>query len=70
MVSSSVTRRQQRKAKAILIAPQRVRQAANDKQELVENVKAITPVIESVETVLLDSGFVSGQAVRASGARE
>jgi len=47
-----------------------VRQAANDKQELVENVKAITPVIESVETVLLDSRFVSGQAVRAIGARE
>jgi transposase len=47
-----------------LIVTQRVSQAPNDKQELVKNVKAIDPVIESVETVLVDSGFVSEEAVR------
>lgn len=41
----------------------RVSQAANDKRELVENVRAIDPVIQSVGTVLIDSVFVSVAAV-------
>lgn len=47
-----------------LIVTNRVSQAANDKQELVENVKAIDPVIKSVGRVLIDSGFVSEAAVK------
>lgn len=47
-----------------LIVTQRVSQAPNDKKELVENVKAIDPVIESVDTVLVDSGFVSEAAIQ------
>lgn len=46
-----------------LIVTNRVSQAPNDKQELVENVMAIDPVIGSVETILVDSGFVSESAV-------
>jgi transposase len=47
-----------------MIVTQRVSQAPNDKQELVPNVKAIDPVLQSVETVLVDSGFVSQEAVQ------
>ena len=47
-----------------LIVTKRVSQAANDKQELVENVKAIDPVIQSVGNVLIDSGFVSEAAIK------
>jgi len=43
---------------------ERVSQAANDKQELVDNVRAIDPVIQSVGSVLIDSGFVSEAAVK------
>lgn len=46
-----------------LIVTKRVSQAPNDKQELVEDVRAIDPVIQSVETILIDSGFVSEAAV-------
>lgn len=46
-----------------LVVTRRVSQAPNDKQELVANVEAIDEVIESVETVLVDSGFVSEAAV-------
>lgn len=46
-----------------LIVTQRVSQSPNDKQELVEDVKAIDEVIESVEVVLIDSGFMSEEAV-------
>ncbi|HEY5792920.1 MAG TPA: transposase, partial [Chthoniobacterales bacterium] len=46
-----------------LIITKRVSHASNDKQELVEDVRAIDPVIESVETILIDSGFVSEAAV-------
>ncbi len=46
-----------------LIVTRRVSQAANDKQALVENVKAIDPVIQRVGTVLIDSGFVSEAAI-------
>jgi len=46
-----------------IIVTHRVSQSPNDKQELVEDVKAIDPVIESVETILVDSGFVSEKAV-------
>lgn len=48
-----------------LIVMQRVSQAPNDKKELlVENVKVIDPVIDSVDTVLVDSGFVSEAAIQ------
>ncbi|MEI6033227.1 MAG: transposase [Verrucomicrobiae bacterium] len=47
-----------------MIVTKRVSQAANDKQELVENVRVIDPVIQSVGTVLIDSGFVSEAAVQ------
>ena len=47
-----------------MIVTHRVSQSPNDKQELVEDVKAIDPVIESVETILVDSGFVSEAAVK------
>lgn len=47
-----------------LIVTKRVSQAANDKEELVENVRAIAPVIQSVGTVLIDSGFVSEAAIK------
>ena len=47
-----------------LIVTKRVSQAPNDKQELVENVRAIDPVIQSVGTVLIDSGFVSEAAIK------
>ena len=46
-----------------LIVTQRVSQAPNDKQELVSDVQAIDPVIQSVETILIDSGSVSESAV-------
>lgn len=46
-----------------LIVTKRVSQAPNDKQELVKDVRAIDPVIQSVETILIDSGFVSEAAV-------
>lgn len=46
-----------------MVVTQRVSQAPNDKQELVANVEAIDGVIQSVETVLVDSGFVSEAAV-------
>lgn len=46
-----------------MVVTQRVSQAPNDKQELVANVEAIDEVIQSVETVLVDSGFVSEAAV-------
>ena len=46
-----------------MIVTKRVCQAANDKQELVEDVRKIDAVIESVATILIDSGFVSEAAV-------
>lgn len=51
---------------ALLIVGQRVSVAANDKQELVADVAAISPVVkEEVKAVLADSGFYSEAAVRA-----
>ncbi len=47
-----------------LIVTKRVSQAANDKQELGENMRAIDPVIQSVGTILIDSGFVSEAAIK------
>lgn len=47
-----------------LIVTKRVSQAPNDKQELVKNVRVIDPVIQSVETVLIDSGFVGEAAIK------
>ena len=51
---------------AMLIVGERVSVAANDKQELVPTVAAISPVVEqAVKTVLVDSGFYGEAAVRA-----
>jgi transposase len=47
-----------------LIVTKRVSQASNDKRELLGNVRVIDPVIQSVERVLIDSGFVSEAAVK------
>ena len=50
----------------MLIVGQRVSPAANDKQELVATVVAISPVVAAeVQAVLVDSGFYSEAAVRA-----
>jgi len=46
-----------------LIVGQRVSQAPNDKQELVPTVAAIAAPVESVASVLTDSGFYSEAAV-------
>ena len=46
-----------------LITGQRVSDAPNDKQQLVENVKVIDPAVGPVDEVLIDSGFVSEEAV-------
>jgi hypothetical protein len=48
-----------------LIVGQRVSQAPNDKQELAPTVAAVAAPVESVATVLADSGFYSEKAVRA-----
>ena len=48
-----------------LIVGERVSQAPNDKQELVPTVAAVAAPVESVATVLTDSGFYSEAAVRA-----
>jgi transposase len=47
-----------------LIVGERVRQAANDKQELVPDLQALPPQVGAVAAVLVDSGFYSEQAVR------
>jgi transposase len=46
-----------------LIVSQRVSDAPNDKEQLVPGIEAISPVIESVRAVLVDSGFYSEAAV-------
>ena len=48
-----------------LIVGERVSQACNDKQELVPTVAAVGAPVESVASVLADSGFYSEAAVRA-----
>jgi hypothetical protein len=65
-VSREIARCEQEKwkAKNRLIVIQRVSQAPDDEQNLVENVQAIDSVIASLEAALVDSGFVSKQAVR------
>ena len=51
---------------AMLIVGQRVSDAPNDKQQLVANVGAISPVVAAqVQAVLVDSGFYSEAAVAA-----
>jgi transposase len=51
---------------AMLIVGERVSDAPNDKQELVANVAAISPVVAAdVSAVLVDSGFYSAAAVAA-----
>jgi len=50
----------------MLIVGQRVSVAANDKQELVPTVAAISPVVAlEITAVLTDSGFYSEKAVQA-----
>ena len=50
----------------MLIVGERVSVAANDKQELVPTVAAISPVVvEEVQVILVDSGFYSAAAVQA-----
>ena len=50
---------------ALLIVGERVSVAANDKQELVPTVAAISPVVApQVKTILVDSGFYSELAVQ------
>src|SRR5690606_17132742 len=46
-----------------LIVSQRVSDAPNDKEQLVPGIEAISPVIQSVSAVLIDSGFYSEAAV-------
>lgn len=48
-----------------LIVTQRVTRATNDKEQLPPTFAALAPVIQSVATVLVDSGFVSEAAIRA-----
>ena len=49
----------------MMIAGQRVSTAPNDKQQLVPDVAAISPVVmPAVETVLVESGFYSAAAVQ------
>jgi transposase len=48
-----------------LIVGARVSDAPNDKQQLVPDMGAISPVVESVKAVLVDSGYYSEEAVRA-----
>lgn len=51
---------------AMIIVGERVSDAPNDKQELVANVAAISPVVAAeVRAVLVDSGFYSAAAVAA-----
>lgn len=47
-----------------LIVAQRVSRAPNDKEQLPLTFQALTPAIQSVAAVLVDSGFVSEAAVR------
>jgi transposase len=47
-----------------LIVGERVSQSPNDKQELVADLQAIPSEVGSVESVLIDSGFYSENAVR------
>jgi len=48
-----------------LIVGERVSQACNDKQELVPTLAAVAAPVESVASVLADSGFYSAAAVKA-----
>jgi len=48
-----------------LIVAARVSRAPNDKEQLPPTFHAITPAIQSVAEVLIDSGFVSASAVNA-----
>jgi Transposase DDE domain len=48
-----------------LILAQHVTQATNDKQQLAPTLAGLSPVIESVEHVLVDSGYYSQAAVES-----
>ena len=48
-----------------LIVTQRVIKAPNDKKELAANVAAIKSSVGSVATVLVDSGFLSEEAINS-----
>lgn len=49
--------------KSRLIATKRISLAPNDKQELLESVNPLDPVIQGVEAIFVDSGFVSEAAI-------
>ncbi|EDY22468.1 transposase IS4 family protein [Chthoniobacter flavus Ellin428] len=53
-----------------LIIAQHVTNAPNDKQQLVPTVAAISPVVTTIASVLVDSGFYSAAAVAAVEAPE
>jgi transposase len=50
-----------------LIVSQAVSDAPNDKEQLLPTLGAVSPVVESVGAVLIDSGFYSEAAVAAAG---
>jgi hypothetical protein len=52
--------------KSRLIVAQQVSAAPNDKEQLVPTLQALSPVVESVAAVLIDSGFYSEAAVAHS----
>ena len=56
--------------RAGLFVTQRVSNAPHDKKELAANVAAINPAVESVATVLVDSGFLSEEAVNSMECNE
>jgi transposase len=47
-----------------LIVTQRVSDSPNDKQELEPTLAASSPVVESIDAVLIDNGFYSEEAIR------
>jgi transposase len=52
-----------------LIVSQAVSDAPNDKEQLLPTLGAVSPVVESMEAVLIDSGFYSEEAVAAAERR-
>jgi transposase len=48
-----------------LIVGQHVTQAANDKQQLEPTLASVSPVVETIDSVLIDSGYYSQAAIEA-----
>ena len=53
-----------------LIVAQSVTNAPNDKEQLVPTLAALSPVVEKVNAVLVDSGFYSEAALTAIESHE